>query len=107
MGAGELMAVGVRIRNRNTGVVTLGPTDRISRIIGTIGPVSSAGSINVPAFNTARNTPWVIVLQRNLTSNLQVYRTVVATISGTTLSWSLTGTDGWAVQPATIIYGLQ
>ncbi|QXI37353.1 hypothetical protein [Pseudomonas xantholysinigenes] len=79
-------------------------TDRLTRILGTIGPVSAAGAITVPAF--AQGTPWTAILQRNTTGGFNPFRCIQATVSGTTLSWNLSGLAGWAIQPATIVYGV-
>ncbi|WP_460416508.1 hypothetical protein [Pseudomonas sp. microsymbiont 2] len=79
-------------------------TDRITRILGKVGPVSAAGSITIPEF--AHGTPWTAILQRNTTDGFNPFRCVHASVSGTTLSWNLTGLAGWAIQPGTIVYGV-
>ncbi|CRI58663.1 hypothetical protein [Pseudomonas sp. CCOS 191] len=79
-------------------------TDRITRIIGQVGPVAAAGAISVPEF--AQGTPWTAVLQRNTSGGFNPFRCIRATANGTTLSWDLTGLAGWAVQPGIIVYGV-
>lgn len=85
-------------------------TDRLTRVIGQVSTGSAAGAISVPAWDGSYGTPWVFVQQRNQSADQFGKRTVSATISGTTLSWTFEPSTGpaasWAVLPAVIIYGV-
>ena len=97
------MANGLRIRDRNTGQITLEITDRLTRVLGRVNSGTSNGSINVPEF--LGNSPFSIVLE-TAQQAFDLGRTPTVTISGATLSWTFQGTASRPAQPATIVYGL-
>lgn len=98
------MTVGLRIRDRVTGAVTLEITDRISRIVGSVETGAGAGSISVPEFS--QGTGWAIprVIEQTVTTPTTA---PLITISTSGLSWSFPGTGaGKPAQSCTITYGV-
>lgn len=103
------MAIGVIVRDINTGEILFGPEDRISRIIGrtTIGPGS--GFLSVPEFGAGDGTlGWFMVLdssyaQQGLTSAPSIY---IETTNGGGIRWTQ-GSSAGALAPRAvdIIYG--
>lgn len=99
------MAIGLRVRDRVTGVVTLDVTDTLTRIIGMVNSGFSSGSISVPEFANGR--PWYYTDGPSFSNPFRFGRQVVVTISGTTLSWSFSqGIPADAYNATNIVYGI-
>lgn len=83
--------VGMRVRDRFSGLVTLEITDRLTRTIGSFNTGTAGGSINVPAF--AEGAGYACILEApDPSNNLNTfYRFPRVTISGTTMSWDFPG----------------
>lgn len=97
---------GMRVRDRNTGQITVDLTDRLTRMIGVVSSGSGPGSIVVPGFSNGDG--WACVMEvptpNNNLSNQWIYPLV--SISGNTLSWSFSGPSGAVNVPCNIIYGV-
>ena len=83
------MTVGLRIRDRVTGVVTLEITDRVTRIIGRVYTGAGPGSISVPEF--VDGTGWAIPLVIEQAALRPTPAPLIA-ISSSGMSWSFPGT---------------
>lgn len=100
------MAVGMRIRDPNTGVIVLEISDRLTRIIGNINSGSSPGSISVPGF--AYGEGWAAVVE-GVNPNAALFSRVRyprISISGTNLSWDFPGIPQDPIVACLIVYGV-
>lgn len=94
--------IGLRVRDKVTGMVTLEITDRITRVIGKVDTGTAPGSITVPQFED--NDAWV-VRSELVPDIVNTAKRPIPVISGTTLSWSFPTGYGSAMS-ATLIYGI-
>lgn len=98
--------IGMRVRDPNTGVITLDITERLTRLIGIVYSGTSPGAIAVPDF--AIGEGWAAIVEGtnpngNLFSNVRYPRII---ISGTVLSWDFPGLVNDPIVPCNIIYGV-
>lgn len=98
--------IGLRVRDRITGQVTLDITDRLTRRIGVVNSGSFASSITVNDFSLGEG--WATVLEvptpnQNLANEWKFPR---LSISGNVLSWDFPGPTGATVVPCDIMYGV-
>lgn len=100
--------IGLRVRDRTTGLVTVEITDRLTRVIGFFDSGGANSSINVPAF--AMGAGWAAVMEYQPAGQSQtnLYSYPVVLISGTTLSWSFPDYQGQSNTRVScgIIYGV-
>lgn len=101
--------VGMRVRDRVTGVVTVDISDRLTRIIGVVNSGSANGSITVPGF--VNGDGWVATLEAPETNSSQsaLFSYPRGTISGTTLSWDFPAPSGglsYSIVPCDLMYGV-
>lgn len=96
--------VGLRVRDPVTQEITLDITDRITRTIGQVDTGTNDGFIDVPAF--AEGTPWFVLSGPAFTTPFQFGSYVVASITGTRLSWTFKATPNRPNVADTITYGV-
>lgn len=101
--------VGMRVRDRTTGLVTVDISDRLTRIIGVVYSGSSPGSIQVPGF--VNGDGWVVTLEEPEPSSSQsaMFRFPRGVVSGTTLSWDFPAPGGGStstIVPCYLMYGV-
>ncbi|MCU7649480.1 hypothetical protein [Pseudomonas piscis] len=98
-------AIGLRVRDRFAGKVTLDITDRLTRRIGVVNSGESASSITVNGFSLGNG--WAIVLEAPVPDpDFVEWIFPKLSISENVLSWDFPGPEDAFVVPCDIMYGV-
>lgn len=91
------MPQGLEVYDAN-GVLVIGITDRLQRVLGSVYTGTGAGSLTVPGF--ASGVPFYFVRRDGNLDSINTLQPKNVTVQGNTLSWSADG------QALTILYGV-
>lgn len=100
--------IGLRVRDRATGLVTVEITDRLTRVIGFIDSGTSDSSIIVPGLALGDGWAAVMEYQPGNQSPSTLYSYPIVSVSGSTVSWTFPNYQGQSNTRVScaIIYGV-
>jgi len=98
--------IGMRVRDRATGLVVVDVRDRLTRRIGVVNSGAHPSSIVVDDFSLGEG--WAVVLEAPVPNQNIVYEWKYPrlSINGNVLSWDFPGRSGAQVVPCDIMYGV-